>query len=400
MSNPDPPPRTAALVLTTREGSILGALPPLAVSTPWWQDVAPVVAAFREHHGLEATILRLLSAERPAPPGGEVTYLAEVAGSAAGAQPWTGELGDDPLRMPWARPGCPAADLAWARARLAGLGLAPTGPAAQIRTWNLSSLWRMPHTAGAAWLKVVPPFFIHEGAMLRHLAGGPVPPLLADEGGRMLLEEVPGEDLYTAASDQLSAMIDILVELQAAHLGRTGALMSLGLPDWRSDVLAASIAALAERRASEIPDRRLRTFVRGLPRRLAALAEAGPGEGLMHGDFHPGNFRGEGTDLTLLDWGDCGVGHPLLDMSAFIEPLPVAARDAARTHWRRRWLEATPEMDFNRAARLIAPLAAARRAVVYQRFLDAIEPSEHPYHAADPVFWLTRALDLADADDH
>ena len=52
-------------------------------------------------------------------------------------------------------------------------------------------------------------------------------------------------------------------------------------------------------------------------------------------------------------------------------------------------------MDFDRAASLIAPLAAARQALIYQGFLDAIEPSERPYHAADPAFWLARALDLA-----
>ena len=52
-------------------------------------------------------------------------------------------------------------------------------------------------------------------------------------------------------------------------------------------------------------------------------------------------------------------------------------------------------MDFDRAASLIAPLAAARQALIYQGFLDAIEPSEHPYHAADPAFWLGRAVDLA-----
>ncbi len=67
-----PPPRTAALVLTTAGGDILGALSSLPVATPWWQDVAPVVDAFRERYAFEATILRLLEAERAAPPGGRV----------------------------------------------------------------------------------------------------------------------------------------------------------------------------------------------------------------------------------------------------------------------------------------------------------------------------------------
>ena len=40
---------------------------------------------------------------------------------------------------------------------------------------------------------------------------------------------------------------------------------------------------------------------------------------------------------------------------------------------------------------LLAPLAAARQAVIYQCFLDRIEPSERPYHQGDPVLWLRNA---------
>ena len=357
-----------------------------------------MVDAFRERHGVDATILRLLSAERADPPGGEVTYLAEVAGPVT-AQRWNGKVGDHPLRMPWARPGGPAADLAWADARLADLGRARSGPAVQIRTWNLSSLWRLACADGSVWLKVTPPFFAHEGAILAHLAGGPVPDASGprrrpDPAGR------GGARISTSpAADQPPAMIDILVDLQRTHLRRTGELLVLGLLDWRAEAMASAIAAVADRTAAKMAGdaARLRRFVDGLPARLAALAAAGPGETLIHSDFHPGNFRGLAGRLTLLDWGDSGVGHPLLDMTAFLDMLPAASHGALRAHWRRRWLEASPGMDFDRAASLIAPLAAAWRAAVFQAFLDAIEPSEHPYHAADPVMWLTRALDLAAA---
>ena len=47
-------------------------------------------------------------------------------------------------RAPWARPGGPAADLTWADAALAALDRPRSGPAQQVRTWNLSSLWRRP----------------------------------------------------------------------------------------------------------------------------------------------------------------------------------------------------------------------------------------------------------------
>jgi hypothetical protein len=42
---------------------------------------------------------------------------------------------------------------------LAERGLRPTTPPTQVRTWNLSSLWRKPVEGQTVWLKVVPPFF-------------------------------------------------------------------------------------------------------------------------------------------------------------------------------------------------------------------------------------------------
>src|SRR5437868_3164230 len=110
-----PPPRSARIVLVDPAGDGLGGLPPVAVETPWWPDIAPVVRAVHERFGLHVVVLRMLSAARPAPPGGEVTYLAETASSRPHvAEPWNGRLDDHPLRMPWARPGGPAADLRWA----------------------------------------------------------------------------------------------------------------------------------------------------------------------------------------------------------------------------------------------------------------------------------------------
>ena len=63
---------------------------------------------------------------------------------------------------------------------MAASGIAAAGRPEQIRTWNLSSLWRLPSSAGTLWLKVVPPFFAHEGRLLETLAGHPTPRVLAE----------------------------------------------------------------------------------------------------------------------------------------------------------------------------------------------------------------------------
>ena len=383
---------------------VLGATPELPIDVPWWQEAAPVVRAAREQLGLEITLLRLLAAERPAPHGGQVTYLAELAGPLPSPppplEPYGGSLGDHPLRLPWARPGGPARDLAWADDRLAAAKLRRTDRPQQIRTWNLSSLWRLPTDGGAAWLKHVPPFFAHEGPVLERLAGGPVPAIIAHDDGRILMPEIPGEDLYDAQRPVLDRLVDLLVALQASWIGRTDELLELGLPDWRGPSLGRAIADAVDRQAGfPAADRAvLEAFVGDLDRRFAELAASGLPDTLVHGDFHPGNARGDGEDLVLLDWGDCGVGHPLLDLAAFLDRIPADAVEPLRRRWTDAWRAAVPGADPERAAALLAPVAAARQAVIYRRFLDGIEPSERPYHAADPGDWLGRTAELVRAE--
>ncbi len=108
--------KIVTLVLCSREGSLLGALPAFSVETPWWQEVADVVARARELHDLDVTILRLIGAEKEARSGGFVTYLAEVdATPSTPLEAWPGDpLADHPLRQTYARPGGPQRDLEWA----------------------------------------------------------------------------------------------------------------------------------------------------------------------------------------------------------------------------------------------------------------------------------------------
>jgi hypothetical protein len=391
-----PPPRIVTLVLVGADCEVLGALPPFEAATPWWQDIAPVCRAVHERHGLSVTVLRLLGAERGSPPGGAVTYLAQADAAAASAvplQPWQGELPDDPRRQTYARIGGPAADLQWARDVLKARGDAPTGAAEQIRTWNLSSLWRLPARSGAVWLKVVPSFFAHEGAVLAARADAPVPRLLGREGSRLLLAELPGSDRYDAALPERLQMIELLVSLQTAWQGRVDDLLALGLPDWRGPALTVAIADVVARCAKALSNaerRTLEAFVDGLPARFSAVAACGLADGLMHGDFHPGNLRGDAGSLALLDWGDSGIGHPLLDQTAFLRTAPVDEAQSTLAHWQVAWQSAVPGADPARARQLLAPVATARAAVVYQRFLDHIERAEHPYHQADVPDYLAR----------
>jgi hypothetical protein len=389
--------RRVTLVLCTRDGAVLGSLPPFDVPVPWWQEVADVVAVARAVHGLDVVLLRLLSTSRPTMPGGDVCYLAEVAGAPAVALlPWTDPttVSDHPLRQTWARPGGPAADLAWADQALAERGTPRTAAGQQMRSWNLSSLWRLPTSSGIAWLKVVPSFFAHEGRVLAQLDPAVVPTLIAHDGPRVLLEEIHGQDQYDAGLPLLVRMVDLLVGLQVQWVGRVDELLSLGVADWRPGALGARASDVVSRCAADLDvsvAHRLGSLVASLPQRFADIASCGVPETLLHGDFHPGNVIGDEKRLVLLDWGDSGVGHPLLDQSAFVARVEGADRAVVIDRWAARWREAIPGCEPERAVALLEPIGALQDAAAYLLFLDNIEPSERVYHAADPAAWLERA---------
>ena len=65
-------------LVLVHEGTVVGALPPLELTMPWWPEAGDVAAAAREHFGVEVVLLRLLEARSDRPFGGAVTYLAET----------------------------------------------------------------------------------------------------------------------------------------------------------------------------------------------------------------------------------------------------------------------------------------------------------------------------------
>jgi hypothetical protein len=362
--------RTVTLVLADDHGTVLGALPPLRVATPYRQEVAEVVTAAAQTHGVPVTVLRLLTAD-----GADVTYLAEVDGPvAARLRTVHVRLEPHPLRAPYAEIGGPAASLAWAEAAV--------GPAkaTQLRTWNLSSIWRLDQATGPVWLKEVPAFFRHEGPLLSWLAGqypGFAPRVLAVDGGRMLLADVPGPDRYGADAQDRVPMMRALHLVQRDAAAKLPQLRAVGVPD---KPLADGIRRTVRRHGGP-------ALLDGLDGRLAAIGACGLPDTLVHGDFHPGNVRGS----VILDWGDSLIGQPVYDLHRMVEHLPGADETRLVAEWCRWWRDAVPGCDPQAAYTLSAPVVALRNAAAYADFLDRIEPSEHPYHADDVPAWLDRA---------
>lgn len=242
----------------------------------------------------------------------------------------------------------------------------------------------------------MPPFFAHEGEIISLFNGEKVPALVASDQQRVLMRNLPGEDCYDANVDQMLTMLGLLVDLQWRWHERLPELNEAGLPDCSTLILSETIPAVIHQYLHELSDPLqsvLREFAASLPARLTEIEDCGMPSSLVHGDYHPGNWRGSGNDLTILDWGDCVVGHPLLDQPGLLDRAEIH-RDQLSTHWQSLWQAKLPKADVARAWALIAPVATARMAVVYQGFLDNIEPSERIYHDTDPVLCLRRTAEI------
>lgn len=390
---------------------MLGTLPPFDVPTPWWPDVGPVVTGALERFGVPLTVLRVLRTTGRGPDGGEGAYLAETpdAGQVALAEP-DDDLrrlaeADDPLRQPWARLAGVAADVAWADEQLDAAGRPRTGPAEQVKSWNLSGVLRLPTATGPVWCKHVPPFLAHESAVLDvlgHAEPGLVPVVIArrrDAGGTSvtLLEHVPGVDQWEAPEPVLAEMARRWVDVQARRAQDVDRLLALGVPDRRSASLADLVARLTRRpdvRAT-LPTADLAqvdAVVADLPARLAAIDACGLPDTLVHGDLHPGNWIGDGRRLVLVDWGDSVVGQPMLDVLAFLARIAdEAVRDRVRAVFVDAWRRHRPSSDPERAMELAHRVEALRRAAVYREFLDGIEETERDYHEGDVPDMLRQA---------
>lgn len=360
---------------------------PFPVDVPWWAEAGPVVEYVERTLGLPVVVLRLIGVEgSEAADGardGHVTYQVEVLEPATGA----GAAPDDdhPLRMPWARASGVRELLGWA-----GEQVKLTGRPVQRKTWNLSGIFSLPTTQGTVWLKAVPGFADAEAtaiAALKDVDRGLVPTVVASGPGRLLIADIAGEDCWEASRE---TAIDVVRRFAAAQ-ARVEA--PKDLPDRRPEVLAAMVRELLDGHVGQELDDDERQAARALLPRWEALARCGLPDTVVHGDFHPGNWRrGEGAPAVVLDLADAHLGNPVLDGLRAIGWLPADRRRPVADAWIEAWRKAVPTSRPAEALEIAEPLAHLAYAVRYQEFLDHIEPSEQVYHRGDPVRAIRDAL--------
>ncbi len=385
--------RTVTAVVTY-DGTCVGKVGPFPVDIPWWAEVETVVAHLEATLGVQVVVLRLLSVEgSDGARDGHVTYHVRALQRPPGNLPAHDFADDDhPLRLPWARPSGIQELVDWA-SRYVEL----TGRPEQRKSWNLAGLFRLPTADGPVWLKAIPPFAAAEPVAIAAFAAvdpSLVPTVLASAPGRLLLADIPGTDCWDASPQVVADAAHRLVAAQSRV-----APPSHGLPDRRPEPLAAAVSALLDGPVgAELSPEELRA-AKALRHRWELLVECGLPDTLVHGDFHPGNWRCGDGHPVVLDFADAHLGNPVLDGLRAIDFLPADRRRAAADAWVAAWTAAAPGSRPAEALRIAEPLAHLAYAVRYQIFLDNIEPSERVYHLGDPAAVIRHALECTRSVD-
>ncbi|MBO3748868.1 aminoglycoside phosphotransferase family protein [Streptosporangiaceae bacterium NEAU-GS5] len=383
--------------LVTCGDGYLGEIGPFDVPVPWWPEVELICAHLESVLGGPVVVLRLLRAEGgESPRGGHVTYHAEFLGERAGG-PIPKELAEGhPRRSAWATAQGVRDALDWTDAALSTAGRPRTGPAIQVKTWNLAGLWRIPTAGGPVWLKITSAFASDEGSVIQAFAAVDptlVPVIVAVDPAnhRVLMEQVPGEDCWSAPAEVIG---DTVARFAAAQ---TAVVAPAGLRRRAPKDLAGEVAALldgeAGRQLSADELRDAWDLVSGLPALVADLDACGLPETVVHGDFHTGNWRAEaGKPAVALDFADACLGHPVVDGLRPRLMMPVERWAETTRPWVEAWRRLVPGSDPAHALTLGEPIQHLTCAVVYQEFLDGIEPSERVYHEGDPASVIRAAV--------
>jgi hypothetical protein len=222
----------------------------------------------------------------------------------------------------------------WTRETCRSLGIAITAPIEQVHVRPWSTVFRVPTSVGAVYVKCCGPTQAHEPrltALLHREFPGLVtevlalhstqPWMLVAEGGKKLGEVYSGDELLRAWREILPRC----AQLQRDITPRTNEIIAFGTPDHRAapllagfdDVIAHEPAVSGERSDRLTADER-QAFPSARSRLvedLHALAALGIEDTLNHDDLHQNNVLVRDRRMLIFDWGDACVSHPFLTLA-------------------------------------------------------------------------------------
>ncbi len=255
----------------------------------------------------------------------------------------------------------------WAREACRSLGIPVVAPIESVHVQPWSTIFRVPTSAGAVYVKCCGPTQAHEPrltALLHREFPGLVtevlalhstrPWMLVAEGGKKLGEMYSGDELLRKWREILPRC----ARMQRDVTPRTNEIIGFGTPDRRAAPLLAGFADVVAGEpevSGQRPDRltaderRALTSVHArLAEGLRAFAAVGIDDTLNHDDLHQNNVLVRDGRMVIFDWGDACVSHPFLTLAVTLRFAAqktgraadsaeiVALRDAYLEPWRDR----------------------------------------------------------------
>jgi hypothetical protein len=235
----------------------------------------------------------------------------------------------------------------WTRETCRSLGITIAGPIEQIHLQPWSSVFRVPTTRDAVYVKCCGPTQAHEPhltALLHHefpglvtevLALHPTQPwMLVAEGGKKIRDAYSGDEFLRAWREVLPRY----AQMQGDATPHVRKILGFGTPDHRATALVAGFAdavanepALSADREGHITEDERRALAELSPKlsdALGALAALRIEDTLQHDDLHHGNVLVRDGRAVVFDWGDACVSHPFLTLAVTLRFAASATKHA------------------------------------------------------------------------
>lgn len=301
-------------------------------------------------------------------------------------------------RSPWNR-------RRWIEGVIGWLSTLPIGEVLeihQVKQWAISSALRVVTGDGIYYFKVSAPLplFVNEAVVVpslsRILPDFVEAPVAVDtERGWILVPDLGETDTEQDPNPgRLATFYRSAARLHTESIPSVDELLAVGCHDRRPEKLPEHAEALlADDRIMGRLDPSDREILKSadLAGQCERLSSMGVPSSLVHGDLHPGNAVFNRDRLSVFDWSDACVSHPLFDLQ-FLDQLEDPQRSALEASYLQEWSQVC-EPDLMRAAAAAARVPRAiHHAVSYRAIANGVETA-----ARDELDLADRFLGLAAA---
>lgn len=312
----------------------------------------------------------------------------------------------------------------WIDDCLARHSVTRSGPLEHPRVRSWATVIAVPTSGGTAWFKAASSTTAHEiglypilvaeapGLVLHPYATDPERAwMLLPDGGTSLLHSLSGD----AQVHRLVRVLPHYAQLQRAMMRHVPAMLALGVPDMRPNVLparfdealaAAESIAQALGSGSDIEAlRRVATLRPRFVEWCESLAASPIPASIDHSDLHANNLLlpdGPDGPARIYDWGDSVIALPfstlLVMLRALMDSLETTPEDPRISRVRDAYLEAFTDLASHEELISLADAACwtsvVSRAIIWVRVLE-IGPPANPAWSIAPLEWMKTFLNTS-----